>query len=106
MKARKKKAARKNATVRTAWVCDVLARASPEYHGPKVSTYDDFLVYDVVSLIVVEREEVGQNAHHYDGRDPDEHIRGHQWGRGRYAVVSCHGHDVWVRRSGRELTCE
>lgn len=57
-----------------------------------MSTYDDFLVYDVVSLVVVEREKVREDAHHDDGRDPDEDVRDHHWDRGPDAIVSCHGH--------------
>ena len=58
-------------------------------------TYNDFLVDDMVSLVVAEGEEVGEDAHHNDGRDPDEDVGGHHGGRDADAVVSCQCHCAW-----------
>lgn len=62
-------------------------------------TYDDFLINDVVTLVPVEREEVGEDAHYDDGRDPDEDVRRHHGGGRPDVVVSCHGHGVRISKS-------
>lgn len=51
-------------------------------------THDDFLVDDVVALVFVEREEVGEDAHYDDCGNPNEDVGGHHRWREADAVVT------------------
>ncbi len=63
-----------------------------------VMTYDDFFVDDMVALVVVQRDEIGQDSHHNNGRDPDDDIADSVEGVQPHGFVTSnwHGLGLWT----------